>query len=111
MDLVFGFKEPCPYFDTKPENVPRNLIGAIQTAEEFKEHKLLQVNINLDKITAFEYECYRIATYASTTVEAEETAEAIKESKKGQNAGAEKIGGNPVVPNRVIDDPFKKWEE
>ena len=49
----------------------------------------------LDKITAFEFECYRIAEAASRTVEAEYYKELSKDTK-GTN-GADKFGGNNNV--------------
>jgi hypothetical protein len=105
-----GLKEPCPFFDTKPENVPANLLGAIQTAEEFKELKMLGLlEPNLDKITAFEYTCYAAAEYAANTIEAEEIDRMNKESKKADQAGVEKFGANPTVP--VTDSAFGSWEE
>lgn len=105
-------KEKCPYFNTKPENVPTKLVGAIHTAEEFKEQKMLGLLApDLSKLTAFEYECYKAAEYAANTVQAEETAKAIKESESGAKKGKEKFVANVAVPNRPEDDPFKGWEQ
>jgi hypothetical protein len=89
--------------------VPTKLIGAIHAAEEYKELKMLGLLPPLSQVTAFEYECYKTAEYAANTIEAEETAKAIKESKDGAKKGVEKFGANIAVPNRPEDDPFG-WE-
>lgn len=106
-----GLKEPCHFFDTKPENVPENLVGAIQVAEEFKELKMLGLLPRFEKVTAFEYECYRAAEYASATIEAEAIEEMNQQAKKGAT-GKEKIGMQQDILNVTPpDSPFANWEE
>lgn len=96
-------KEGCPFFDTKPENVPKKLLGAIQTAEEFRENKELGLlEPTLVKITAFEYECYKTAEAASRLIEAEEAEEAMR---TGGSSGVEKIGDSPPT----VDSAFGNW--
>jgi hypothetical protein len=103
-------KEPCPFFDTKPENVPDNLVGAIQVAEEFKELKMLGLLPAFEKVTAFEYECFRAAEYASATIEAEAIEEMNDKAKKGAKK-PEKIGMSKDIPNKPPkDSPFGNWE-
>jgi hypothetical protein len=105
-------KEPCPYFNTKPENVPVNLLGAIQAAEECKEEKMLGLlKPDLDSLSAFEYTCYKVAEYAANTVDSEETKKAIKASKDGNKSSLEKFGNANPLPVRSDDDPFKNWEK
>lgn len=97
-----GLKEPCPFFDTKPENIPHRIIGAVQTAEEYRELKELGLLKNdLGSLTAFEYECYRTAEAASRLVE----SEAIKDARSG-NGGEEKIGNAPPE-----ESAFGNWEK
>ena len=100
----FGhLKEGCRFFDTKPENVPQNLLGAIQTAEEFRELKELNLLPKLHQITGFEFECYRTAENASRVIE----AEAMEEASNGtQSKGMEKIGDSPT-----IDSAFGAWDK
>ena len=83
--MLKGLKEPCKRYDTKPENVPINLIGAINTAEELRELKELALLPALAKLTAYEFECYRIAEGASRTIEAEYYKEMSEQQKNSSN--------------------------
>lgn len=81
-----------------------NIIGAINTAEEYRELKELQLlEPNLSKLTAFEFECYRIAEAAARTIEAEAVAETTANGGKGT---PEKIGG--ALPE---ESAFSHWEK
>ena len=100
LDMISGFREPCPYFDTKPENTPRYLQGAISAAEELKEEKRLGLlKPDLSQLTAFEYVCFRAAEYASDTIEAEIMEEA--QTNQGEVPPVEKFGQG--------GDPFGNW--
>ncbi len=106
-----GLKENCPFFDTKPENVPQKLLGAIQVAEEFKELKMLGMLPSLETITAFEYVCFRAAEYASNTIEAE-TIEEMNNSASSTPGSAEKFGSSTAIPSSSTEDsPFDNWEK
>lgn len=88
--------------------MPEKLVGAIQAAEEFKELKMLGLLPPLEKVTAFEYECYRAAEYAANTVEAEAMKEASTSSSG--SASPEKIGNAIPSVGNVKDSPFAGWE-
>lgn len=93
-------EEGCPFFDTKPENVPKNLLGAIETAEEMRVLKRLELLPSLDKMTAYEFECYKAAEFAHDTIEAEEMEKAM-EGTNNNPPQQEKFGSG--------DSPFKDW--
>lgn len=82
-----------------------NIIGAIRTAEEQRELKELGLlKPDLECLTAFEFECYRIAEAASRTIEAEAMQEA---NSNNGNGTPEKIGG--AVP--IAESAFGDWEK
>ena len=67
-----GLKQGCPLYDTKPENVPDVLVGAIDAAETLRRYKQRGCLPTINELTAWEYCCYDTAEEASDTVEAEE---------------------------------------
>lgn len=80
------------------------MIGAINTAEELRELKELGLIPGLDKITAFEFECYRIAEGASRTVEAEYYKELSK--KNDSSSGTTNFGEQGKEPE---NSAFGSW--
>ncbi len=82
-----------------------NIIGAIRTAEEQRELKELGLlKPDLECLSAFEFECYRIAEGAARTIESEALQEANANDGKGT---PEKIGG--AVP--IQESAFGDWEK
>lgn len=86
--------------------MPPRLIGAINTAEELRELKELGLLPGLDKISAFEFECFRIAEGAARTVEAEYYKE-ISSKSDGKNSGPDKFGGAGDEPDS--HSAFGSW--
>lgn len=70
-DVVNGLKTGCPLYPTKPENVPKNLMGAISAAETLRTYKTLGVLPPLSELSAWEFTCLTTAEAASSTIEAE----------------------------------------
>ncbi len=82
-----GLKPGCPLYDTKPENVPVGIIGAIDAAESLRRYKKRGTLPPIDELTAWEYCCFDTAEEASDTIESEEAQKTID--------GA----GDPAKPN------------
>lgn len=94
-----GLKQGCPFYDTKPENVPVGLTGAIQTAELHRKYKVRGCLPTIDEMTAWEFCCFDTAEEASDVVQNEALNESDnsgsvvgKETSMGE-FGKEKEGG------------------
>lgn len=96
-----GLKNGCPLYDTKPENTPASLLGAIDTAETLRNYKKLGVLPTLKELTAWEFATLSIAEMASDIVEAETVKEAADSTSSG------KVGTGTMTPLGVagIIDP------
>jgi hypothetical protein len=95
-----NLKQGCPFYDTKPENVPESLLGAIETAELLRKYKTRGCLPPIEDLTAWEFCCYDVAEDASDAVQNEAAnadsgnTESVvgKETPMGE-FGKEKIGG------------------
>lgn len=97
-------QQGCPLYDTKPENVPPSLIGAIEAAEELRELKELGLLPTINELTAWEVCAYRVAERASRKIE----SEALKESgDKGSSSKQNTPLGEAGLEGE--DSVFKDW--
>lgn len=72
----------CLLYPTKPENTPPSLYAAIDTAEELRELKDLNLLPSINELTSWEVCAYRVAESASRLIEAEEIQKSNKEQNK-----------------------------
>lgn len=101
-----GLKHGCPLYNTKPENVPPSLIGAIEAAEELRELKELGLLPSINELTAWEVACFKAAEHASRKIE----AEAIKEMNSN-SSGNSSDRQTPLgeFGEQSADSVFKDW--
>lgn len=102
----------CPLFATKPQPVPLHLSAAIETAEEMRRDKELNLLPPLTEMPVRSYVCYRAADEAARRVQ----DEAIEEmnanngnNNNGSNAQANLKGvtqGNTIVHTKGDADAF-----
>jgi len=93
----------CPLFDTKPENVPSSLYSAIDTAEDLRELKEINLLPTIEKLTSWEVCCYRVAEAATREVDAEEYAKREKDQQSGSI-------GDPSLGELDEDSVFSSWD-
>lgn len=98
-----GKKQGCPLYPTKPENTPKSLLGAIDTAEVLRRYKQRGTLPTIYELTAWEYCCFDTAEEASEVVQNEKLKEASNDSKNtdtdfGKIGQGEEDGG-----------AFSKW--
>lgn len=98
--LTNGLKQGCPLYDTKPENTPPGLIGAIEAAETLRRYKQRGCLPSIDEMSAWEFCCFDTAEEASDKVE----AEMLKESSTGS-------GKNSAVGQQTSLGEFGKSKE
>jgi hypothetical protein len=98
-----GLKQGCPLYDTKPENVPPSLVGAIEAAESLRSYKANDCLPPITELTAWEYACFDIAENASRKIEAEAAKEATKQSASKQETPLGLAG------QESSDSVFKDW--
>ncbi len=61
----------CSLFETKPENTPRELVRAVEAAEDLREMHDLGFRFAFSELTAWEVAAYRAATQARRRFEDE----------------------------------------
>lgn len=89
-----GLKQGCPLYDTKPENTPSKLLGAIEAAELLRRYKLRGLLPPITELTAWEYCCFDVAEEAADKIE----AEALRESTDSSSSSStNKIGGKGTI--------------
>jgi hypothetical protein len=78
-----GLKPGCPLFDTKPENTPPSLLGAIEAAETLRRYKTRGSLQPITELSAWEWCCFDTAEEVSDMLESEANIEALNDSKDG----------------------------
>ncbi len=77
-----GIIQGCPLFPTKPDNVPQNLLWAIELAEQLRKYKKRGYEeVFNQELTAVEFACFDAAEEAAEEIQSEAMEEVTNKNK------------------------------
>lgn len=100
-----GLFTGCPLYDTKPENTPATLYGAIEAAEILRGYKQRGVLPPITEMTAWEYSCFETAEEASDLIESEQA----KKLQGNQSNGGTEESPLGKTGQQGENSVFKDW--
>jgi hypothetical protein len=104
-----GLKSGCPLYETKPENVPPSLMGAIDAAETLRRYKQRGCLPHIEEMTAWEFCCFDTAEEASEKIESEAIKDASGDKKGSGNSDTNKQTPLGEFGKGKEGGAFKDW--